>query len=222
MSHNPFLELKNVQLKQQDNIILDNISLNINKGEFIYFVGKTGSGKSSLLKSLYGDISISNGDIYINGQALKQMRRKKILELRRKIGIIFQDFELLMDRSIEDNLRFVMKATGWKKKKVINDTIEELLNKVDMIDKAKSFPHLISGGEQQRVAIARALINNPEIIIADEPTGNLDPDTSFKIMTLLKSIAGDDKTVIMATHDYDIIDKFTGRIIKFENKTIQE
>ncbi len=222
MSHNPFLELKNVQLKQQDNIILDNISLNINKGEFIYFVGKTGSGKSSLLKSLYGDISISNGDIYINDQALKQMRRKKILELRRKIGIIFQDFELLMDRSIEDNLRFVMKATGWKNKKVINDTIEELLNKVDMIDKAKSFPHLISGGEQQRVAIARALINNPEIIIADEPTGNLDPDTSFKIMTLLKSIAGDDKTVIMATHDYDIIDKFPGRIIKFENKTIQE
>ena len=222
MSHNPFLELKNVQLKQQDNIILDNISLSINKGEFIYFVGKTGSGKSSLLKSLYGDISISNGDIYINNKALKKMRRKKTLELRRKIGIIFQDFELLMDRSIEDNLRFVMKATGWKKKKVINDTIEELLNKVDMIDKAKSFPHLISGGEQQRVAIARALINNPEIIIADEPTGNLDPDTSFKIMTLLKSIAGDDKTVIMATHDYDIIDKFPGRIIKFENKTIQE
>ena len=123
MSHNPFLELKNVQLKQQDNIILDNISLNINKGEFIYFVGKTGSGKSSLLKSLYGDISISNGDIYINDQALKQMRRKKILELRRKIGIIFQDFELLMDRSIEDNLRFVMKATGWKKKKVITPQI---------------------------------------------------------------------------------------------------
>ena len=222
MIQKSFLELKNVQLKQQDNIILDNISLNINKGEFIYFVGKTGSGKSSLLKSLYGDISISNGDIYINDQALKQMRRKKILELRRRIGIIFQNFELLMDRSIEDNLRFVMKATGWKKKKVINDTIEELLNKVDMIDKAKSFPHLISGGEQQRVAIARALINNPELIIADEPTGNLDPDTSFKIMTLLKSIAGDDKTVIMATHDYDIIDKFPGRIIKFENKTIQE
>ena len=222
MSPNPFLELKNVQLKQQDNIILDNISLSINKGEFIYFVGKTGSGKSSLLKSLYGDISISNGDIYINNKALKKMRRKKTLELRRKIGIIFQDFELLMDRSIEDNLRFVMKATGWKKKKVITDTIEELLDKVDMIDKAKSFPHLISGGEQQRVAIARALINNPELIIADEPTGNLDPDTSFKIMTLLKSIAGDDKTVIMATHDYDIIDKFPGRIIKFENKTIQE
>ena len=222
MSHNPFLELKNVQLKQQENIILDNISLCINKGEFIYFVGKTGSGKSSLLKSLYGDISISNGDIHINDQALKQMRRKKILELRRKIGIIFQDFELLMDRSIEDNLRFVMKATGWKKKKVITDTIEELLNKVDMIDKAKSFPHLISGGEQQRVAIARALINNPELIIADEPTGNLDPDTSFKIMSLLKTIAGDDKTVIMATHDYDLIDKFPGRIIKFENKTIQE
>lgn len=202
MSHNPFLELKNVQLKQQDNIILDNISLNINKGEFIYFVGKTGSGKSSLLKSLYGDISISNGDIYINDQALKQMRRKKILELRRKIGIIFQDFELLMDRSIEDNLRFVMKATGWKKKKVITDTIEELLNKVDMIDKAKSFPHLISGGEQQRVAIARALINKPKIILADEPSGNLDSRQSEEMFKLFHTLRNKYSTIfLIVTHN---------------------
>lgn len=222
MEQNEFLELKNVHLKQQNNIILEDISLTINKGEFIYFVGKTGSGKSSLLKSLYGDIKIDKGDIFFNSLSLKKMRKKNILELRRRIGIIFQDFELLMDRSIEDNLKFVMKATGWKNKKTINKAIEELLNKVDMADKAKSFPHLISGGEQQRIAIARALVNDPEIIIADEPTGNLDPETSSKILTLIKQVAGNEKTVIMATHDYDIINKFPGRIISFENKTIKE
>ena len=222
MSAKTILELKNVQLKQQDNIILKDISLKINEGEFIYFVGKTGSGKSSLLKSMYGDINIEKGDIFYKEKSLKKMSRKNILELRRNMGIIFQDFELLMDRSIEDNLKFVMKATGWKGKDKISEHSSKLLERVDILDKAKSYPHLVSGGEQQRIAIARALINNPTIIIADEPTGNLDPDTSFKIMTLLKSIAGDDKTVIMATHDYDLIDKFPGRIIKFENKTIQE
>ena len=196
--------------------------MKINKGEFVYFVGKTGSGKSSLLKSLYGDISFNKGDIHFESQSLKKIKRKNILEVRRKIGIVFQDFELLMDRSIEDNLKFVMKATGWKGKKKINEAVIDLLKKVDMLDKAKSFPHLISGGEQQRVAIARALINDPELIIADEPTGNLDPETSEKIMTLLKTIAGNDKTIIMATHDYDIINKFPGRIIKFENKSILE
>lgn len=222
MEQNELLELKNVHLKQQNNIILEDISLKINKGEFIYFVGKTGSGKSSLLKSLYGDINIDKGDIFFNSLSLKKMRRKNILELRRRIGIIFQDFELLMDRSIEDNLKFVMKATGWRGKKAINEAIEELLSKVDMSDKVKSFPHLISGGEQQRVAIARALVNDPEIIIADEPTGNLDPETSSKIISLLKQVAGQEKTVIMATHDYDIIKKFPGRVITFENKTIHE
>ena len=222
MNNNLLLKLQNVQIKQQENIILNNISLEINKGEFIYFVGKTGSGKSSLLKSLYGDIKIDSGEILFKDQSIKKMKRKNILELRRRIGIIFQDFELLMDRSIEDNLKFVMKATGWKGKKVIENEIEELLNKVEMSSKAKSFPHLISGGEQQRTAIARALVNDPEIIIADEPTGNLDPETSAKIMSLLKNIAGDDKTIIMATHDYDIINKFPGRIIKFENNSIVE
>ena len=222
MNQNSFLNLQDVQIKQQENVILENISLKINKGEFVYFVGKTGSGKSSLLKSLYGDISFNKGDIHFESQSLKKIKRKNILEVRRKIGIVFQDFELLMDRSIEDNLKFVMKATGWKGKKKINEAVIDLLKKVDMLDKAKSFPHLISGGEQQRVAIARALINDPELIIADEPTGNLDPETSEKIMTLLKTIAGNDKTIIMATHDYDIINKFPGRIIKFENKSILE
>jgi len=222
MNQNSFLNLQDVQIKQQENVILENISLKINKGEFVYFVGKTGSGKSSLLKSLYGDISFNKGDIHFESQSLKKIKRKNILDVRRKIGIVFQDFELLMDRSIEDNLKFVMKATGWKGKKKINEAVIDLLKKVDMLDKAKSFPHLISGGEQQRVAIARALINDPELIIADEPTGNLDPETSEKIMTLLKTVAGNDKTIIMATHDYDIINKFPGRIIKFENKSILE
>jgi len=222
MNQNSFLNLQDVQIKQQENVILENVSLKINKGEFVYFVGKTGSGKSSLLKSLYGDISFNKGDIHFESQSLKKIKRKNILEVRRKIGIVFQDFELLMDRSIEDNLKFVMKATGWKGKKKINEAVTDLLKKVDMLDKAKSFPHLISGGEQQRVAIARALINDPELIIADEPTGNLDPETSKKIMTLLKTVAGNDKTIIMATHDYDIINKFPGRIIKFENKSILE
>ena len=222
MNQNSILNLQGVQIIQQENVILENVSLKINKGEFVYFVGKTGSGKSSLLKSLYGDISFNKGDIHFESQSLKKIKRKHILEVRRKIGIVFQDFELLMDRSIEDNLKFVMKATGWKGKKKINEAVIDLLKKVDMLDKAKSFPHLISGGEQQRVAIARALINDPELIIADEPTGNLDPETSEKIMTLLKTIAGNDKTIIMATHDYDIINKFPGRIIKFENKSILE
>ena len=222
MNQNLFLDFKNVEIKQQNKIILNEVDLKINKGEFVYFVGKTGSGKSSLLKAIYGDLAISNGDILFKEKTLKKLKRKKILELRRKVGIIFQDFQLLMDRSVADNLRFVMKATGWKGKKIINEGIEKLLVKVDMIDKADSFPHLISGGEQQRVAVARALVNNPELILADEPTGNLDPETSEKIMHLLKSVANEEKTVIMATHDFDIINKYPARVVKFNNQTVLE
>ena len=222
MNQNLFLDFKNVEIKQQNKIILSEVNLKINKGEFVYFVGKTGSGKSSLLKAIYGDLGISNGDILFKEKTLKKLKRKKILELRRKVGIIFQDFQLLMDRSVADNLRFVMKATGWKGKKIINEGIEKLLIKVDMIDKADSFPHLISGGEQQRVAVARALVNNPELILADEPTGNLDPETSEKIMHLLKSVANEEKTVIMATHDFDIINKYPARVVKFNNQTVLE
>jgi len=222
MDQNLFLDFKNVEIKQQNKIILSEVNLKINEGEFVYFVGKTGSGKSSLLKAIYGDLGISNGDILFKEKTLKKLKRKKILELRRKVGIIFQDFQLLMDRSVADNLRFVMKATGWKGKKIINEGIEKLLIKVDMIDKADSFPHLISGGEQQRVAVARALVNNPELILADEPTGNLDPETSEKIMRLLKSVANEEKTVIMATHDFDIINKYPARVVKFNNQTVLE
>ena len=222
MKQNLFLDFKKVEIKQQNKIILNEVNLKINQGEFVYFVGKTGSGKSSLLKAIYGDVGISSGDIFFKEQTLKKLKRKKILELRRKVGIIFQDFQLLMDRSVADNLRFVMKATGWKGKKIINEGIEKLLVKVDMVDKADSFPHLISGGEQQRVAVARALVNNPELILADEPTGNLDPETSEKIMHLLKSVAEEEKTVIMATHDFDIINKYPARVVKFNNQTILE
>ena len=220
MSENPFLEFKNVEIQHQENLILCNINLSINKGEFVYFVGKTGSGKSSLLKAIYGDLPINKGEITFKNQSLSKLSKKNILALRRKIGIIFQDFQLLMDRSVSDNLRFVMTATGWKGKKRIEEEIKKLLTKVDMLEKANAYPHLISGGEQQRIAVARALINNPELIIADEPTGNLDPETSEKIMSLVKTIVGKEKTVIMATHDFDIINKFPGRIVKFDNKSI--
>ena len=222
MKQNLFLDFNKVEIKQQNKIILSEVNLKINQGEFVYFVGKTGSGKSSLLKAIYGDVEVSSGDILFKEQTLKKLKRKKILELRRKVGIIFQDFQLLMDRSVADNLRFVMKATGWKGEKIINEGIEKLLLKVDMADKADSFPHLISGGEQQRVAVARALVNNPELILADEPTGNLDPETSEKIMRLLKSVANEEKTVIMATHDFDIINKYPARVVKFNNQTVLE
>ena len=222
MENATIIELKDVQIEQQKTVVLKNISIKIEKGEFVYFVGKTGSGKSSLLKSLYGDITINSGSGTVLDQDVVKSKRKKILSLRRKIGIIFQDFELLTDRSVAENLKFIMKATGWKGKEKINSKISELLEKVGMKDKANTYPHLMSGGEQQRVAIARALVNDPELILADEPTGNLDPETSIQIMNLLNRIASNGKTIVMATHDYNIIDKFKGRVVRFENENIFE
>ena len=203
----PLIKFNKVYIKQQQNEILNDISLNINEGEFVYFVGKTGSGKSSLLKSIYGDIEIEVGDIVVDGQSLRKSRKKHILSLRRKLGIIFQDFELLMDRSVEDNLKFVMRATGWKGKKNIQSKATELLEMVEMREKANSKPQLLSGGEQQRVAIARALINDPTILLADEPTGNLDYKNSIEVFSYFLKLKQKNKIIIIATHNRELADK---------------
>ncbi|MDG2369762.1 MAG: ATP-binding cassette domain-containing protein [Flavobacteriales bacterium] len=217
-----YISLNEVNIYQNENLILKNLSLNVSKGEFVYLVGKTGSGKSSLLKSLYGEISVKSGNLTVLNQSLIKIKKRKILSLRRKLGIIFQDFQLLPDRSIEDNIKFVMKATGWKGKTKIKDAIQELLQKVNMQDKATKFPYQLSGGEQQRVAIARSLVNNPDLILADEPTGNLDPQTSEEIISLLFEISQNGKTIVMATHDYDIINKFPSTTYRCENQTLNE
>ena len=217
-----YIALKEVDIYQNENLILKDLTLNVSKGEFVYLVGKTGSGKSSLLKSLYGEIVVKNGEITVLDQSLIKIKRRKILSLRRKLGIIFQDFQLLPDRSIEDNIKFVMKATGWKGKSKIKTAIEELLFKVDMQESATKFPYQLSGGEQQRVAIARSLVNNPDLILADEPTGNLDPQTSEEIISLLFDISRNGKTIVMATHDYNIINKFPSTTYRCENQSLNE
>ncbi|MCT4582182.1 MAG: ATP-binding cassette domain-containing protein [Flavobacteriales bacterium] len=222
MNNNNIIHLKNVTITQRELTILNNISLDIERGEFIYLIGKTGSGKSSLLKALYAENKIKSGVAEVARQSLINIKKKSILELRRKLGIIFQDFQLLTDRSIADNLLFVMKATGWKDKNKIKNKIDELLKKVGMENKGYKFPHQISGGEQQRIAIARALINNPELIIADEPTGNLDPETTNEIMKILFEISSNGKAVIMATHDYDMMQKFPSRTFRCANEDISE
>lgn len=203
-------------------MVLMNIDFTVEHGEFIYLIGKTGSGKSSLLKSLYGDIPVKNGEATFLNYNLVKLRRRHILSLRRKLGIVFQDFQLLSDRNIEENLKFVLKATGWKKSSEILHRINEVLTKVGMLDKIKSMPHQLSGGEQQRIAIARALLNNPDIILADEPTGNLDPQTTQEIMLLLLDIHAQGKTVVMASHDYETIKKYPQRTFKCENKKVEE
>jgi len=216
------IEINDVDIYQREIAVLKNIAFKIKKGEFIYLIGKTGSGKSSLLKAFYGEIRLKKGEASVLDQNIIKIRKRKILALRRKLGIVFQDFQLLSDRSIEDNIHFAMKATGWKGKQKIKLAIEELLLKVGMQDKGKVFPHQLSGGEQQRIAIARALINDPELILADEPTGNLDPETSEEIMRLLFEINNNNKTIIMATHDYELIRKFPSKTFKFEDGGINE
>ncbi len=222
MTENKIIHLKDVTIAQRELTILKNITFEVNKGEFIYLIGKTGSGKSSILKVLYAENKIKSGEAEVAHQQLVNIKKKNILSLRRKLGIIFQDFQLLSDRSIADNLKFVMKATGWKGKGKIEGKIEELLKKVGMENKGYKFPHQVSGGEQQRIAIARALINDPELIIADEPTGNLDPETTNEIMKILFEICSNGKTVIMATHDYDMMQKFPSRTFRCANEKIEE
>lgn len=214
------IEYKDVELHRNDLIALKGINLKINEGEFVYLIGKVGSGKSSLLKSLYAEIPIASGDARVLDYDLATIRLKDKPYLRRKLGIVFQDFQLLTDRSAYDNLRFVLEATGWKDKVEINQRIEEVLRHVGMLNKSYKKPHELSGGEQQRIVIARALLNNPRIIIADEPTGNLDPATGVAIVRHLHDIAAEGTTVIMATHNMALVEQFPARVIKCENRTI--
>jgi len=219
---NPIVDLKNININHDDKNILSDISLSIKKGEFIYLIGKTGSGKSSLLKILYGNIRILDGDGSVAGINLVKIKEKEIPFLRRKLGIVFQDFKLLSDRSIKKNLEFVLRATDWKDKKKIEDRIQKVLEKVKLQNTENKFPHELSGGEQQRIAIARALLNKPELILADEPTGNLDPATSAEIMEVFKKINKSGTTILIATHDYDIISKFPAKTIRIENNKFFE
>lgn len=221
MEENLIVTLKEASIFQQKTLILDKVNLKIHKGEFVYLIGKTGSGKSSLLKTLYGALPLQKGKGKIAGFDLKTLSRKTIPLLRRKLGIVFQDFNLLTDRNIQDNLHFVLDATGWKDKVAKKNRIKEVLEKVNLSDKNLKMPYELSGGEQQRIIFARALLNKPDIIIADEPTGNLDPDTSDDILLLLKQLAEAQNTaVFFATHDYRILENFPARIVRCQNGRI--
>lgn len=222
MIGNSIIKLRNVDIFQQSHHVLSDVNLHIDKGDFVWLIGQTGSGKSSLLKVLYGDVNITTGEGFACGYDLNHLKTKDIPFLRRKLGIVFQDFQLLTDRSIEQNLQFVMRATGWTDKKLIANKALDVLEKVGLRSKLKKMPHELSGGEQQRVVIARALLNDPEIILADEPTGNLDPETSEEIVQLLKQISLSGTAVLVATHDYHIIRTFPSRIIKCENGKVLE
>jgi cell division transport system ATP-binding protein len=222
MIGNSIIKLQGVDIFQQKHLVLSDVNLHIDKGDFVWLIGQTGSGKSSLLKVIYGDLNINTGQAHAGGYDLNKIASRDIPYLRRKLGIVFQDFQLLTDRTVEQNLLFVMKATGWKDKKLIAERIRDVLEKVGLRSKIKKMPHELSGGEQQRVVIARALLNDPEIILADEPTGNLDQDTSEEIVMLLKQISLAGTAVVVATHDYHIIRTFPSRIVKCESGKVLE
>jgi cell division transport system ATP-binding protein len=212
------IELTNVNIYQSETLILSDVNISVDKGEFVYLVGKTGTGKSSLLKTLYGDLQLTEGQGFVVGHNLRELTWKTIPFLRRNLGVVFQDFQLLTDRNVNENLKFVLKATGWKDEKLMADKIADVLDKVNLSTKGFKMPFELSGGEQQRIDIARALLNSPKLILADEPTGNLDPETSDDIMKLLFHISRDfGTTIVMATHDYVVIDKYPARTLKTES-----
>ena len=216
------IHIVNGLIAQKENIILKDVNLKISKGEFVYLIGKTGSGKSSLMKTIYGELKLKEGSSKVCGYDMTKIKKSKIPFLRRKLGIVFQDFELLTDRTVNDNLTFVLKATGWKNKKEMEDRIHEVLKKVGMDTKGYKMPFELSGGEQQRVAIARALLNEPDLILADEPTGNLDPTTTAGILQLLFDISQSGKTILMATHDYASMNKFNARTVVCTDGTLKD
>ncbi len=216
------LSLQSVNIYQEKNPVLTNVSIDVNRGEFIYLIGKTGAGKSSFLKTLYADLPLTEGEGTIVDYDLRQLKEKDIPYLRRKLGVVFQDFKLLPDRNVKENLLFVLKATGWTAKEEMNVKIDEVLDKVGMKNYQTKMPHQLSGGEQQRIAIARALLNDPELILADEPTGNLDPQTSVEVMEVLRKINANGKTIVMATHDYALLLKYPSKTLKFDEGKVFE
>lgn len=214
------VDISSATIFQQDNQVLQNVNIRIDSGEFVYLIGKTGSGKSSLLKTLYGELPLKQGNATVVDFDLNTTKRNKIPFLRRKLGIVFQDFQLLTDRNVSDNLKFVLTATGWNDKQKMDERINEVLTSVGLATKGFKFPHELSGGEQQRVVIARAMLNEPDLILADEPTGNLDPETSEEIMRLLVDISKKGKAILMATHDFHLMEKFPSRTLKCENGVV--